>query len=211
MAEYKNNELKQLANHFEIPILNKYDEGYISLEEQVNFYLDYYSFNLYNVTYTSFIDYIYLSKFENKHFISLCRYFEQQNNLDYFIKNNTIIENIKKYEEKFILFLFTINFTYYNIDWIYIDKLNKHMFAGIERNRLFKHKIENILETKTIDQSISSYKNFRLERHRNKFQNMCEKIVLFISLTNTYYYNIPFDLIMKILVGKDSYMFLFNC
>lgn len=212
ITEYKNQQLKLIANHFNIHIRNKHAVNYISLEELINYYIDNYSFSLYNVIYDSFIDYTSLSKFENIHFIKLCRYFEHHNKLNYMIKNNTIIETIEKHDEKFILFLFTINFVYYSIDKIYIDKLNKHMFAGIERTRLFKHRIVNILETKIpINKNIPSYKKFRLERHKNNFQNMCEKIVIFISLTNTYYYNIPFDLIMKILLGKDSYMFLFNC
>lgn len=198
-TDYKNKELQQLGKNLNIECDNPQDNNYISLEENIHYYIEHNLFSLYDMFINNqIITYKYLKKLENSDFLKLFRYFEHQDNLDSIIKNNTTIININQFDKKFILLLFTINFVYYK-------QFNTH-YHYYNNSNIFSD-----LEDYYINNSFNKTKNFAnltIQNIEKQFTQMCKKLILFISLTNMYYDNIPFDLIIYMILGTPKFMFL---
>ena len=209
-------ELYNLANHFNIPIdTNKHAIDYLSLEEKITYYFDNYLFSLYHEISTEQINYKILKKFSNKHLLSLCRYFDSINKNDYIIKNNTISKNstpsykFDKEETKFILFTFTINFVYYKLYNHHITNesgFGKFIFCS--GNQIRNYNLFHFRKKYTLRHDIQS----KLDLQYNYvFYTMCEKITLFITLCNSKFcdYDLPFDLIIYMIIGSPKFVHLF--
>jgi hypothetical protein len=195
--------LQNLLDYLELDI-DEEKEGYTKIEKEINNYF-YNNFSLlynYNIQY---LDYKTLRIFNDKNFLKLCKYFIYINRYDKIIKNNTQFNIVYKKEDTFLIFLFTKNFInymnynpyhkypeniFYNIDDSNISFINKE----IDKGRLIKKKYKTDIN------------------YSNEFKILCEKIVLFISLTNCELYNnyiIPFDLIIYMLLGHQKFTHLF--
>lgn len=194
---HKKYELYSLAQHLDIELIeneneneNKNENDYHNdtIEDFINCYIDSNLHFLYEIYNSRFIIKDILKRFGESNFLSLLRYFENKNNLDCIIKNNTICDRTEfsKYQDKFILFVFTINFVTYNGLNYYIKNNEYNIFD----NEFFWKKDRN--------------ENNQITK---QFKNTAESLVLFISLAYSRY-GIPFDIIMYILVGSPKFMFL---
>lgn len=189
IKEYKDYELMNLGNYF-----NLKKKLYMDYEEELNYLFDTRLLYIYN-KHKPYIDIEYLKKFSDNNFIKLCRYF-----LDYH-KNDKLFndDNLGLEENKFIIFQFVTNFIYninYNLYYNYDDYIynSEELFnPSITLNEFNKITNNPIIETYEINED---------------FKKLCEKLVLFISLSNSKY-NMPFDIIIYMLLGTPKFNYLF--
>ena len=192
-----------------------------SAEDYINCYIDANMHFLYEIYNRKFITKEILERFDDPNFLALYRYFEHQNNLDNIIKNNTVYDSggISKFEEMFVLFVFSINFVTYNGLNYYIKNDINHIYNSNQLKFPLKFSTEHYSDTEVLDDDYPFYNNifdnycfWKTDKNENKkiskeFKDTSERLVLFISLANSKY-DIPFDIIMYILVGTPNFLFI---
>ena len=192
-----------------------------SVDNYINYYIDANMYFLYEIYNRKFITKEILERFDDPNFIALHRYFEHQNNLDNIIKNNTVYDSVEfsKCEEMFVLFVFSINFVTYNGLNYYIKNDINHIYNSNQLKFPLKFSTEHYSDTEVLDDYYPFYNNifdnycfWKTDKNENKkiskeFKDTSERLVLFISLSNSKY-DIPFDIIMYILVGIPNFLFL---
>ena len=194
ILEYKDYELMNLGNYFDLKKEDPKDELYMDYEEQLNILFDSNLSYLYNMPKP----YIYLDdlkKFSDNNFIKLCRYFLEIHKKDKLFND----DNLHLGENKFIIFQFVINFIYY-IDYNLYYNYN---YGNYNIEKLYNPII-------TLNEFNKIIKNPLIEKYEinDKFKILTEKIVLFISLTNSKY-NMPFELIIYMILGVHKFNYLF--
>lgn len=197
--------LQNLINYLELKNINEEKEGYSKAEQKINNYFYNIFRLLYNYNIPYYLDYKTLRIFNDKNFLKLCKYFSEINKYDKIINNTTQFNLIHKKEDKFLIFLFTKNFiNYMSFNPYY--KYPENIFYNIDDSNTSFIKTE-------INKSYKLIKKYKKDiNYRNEFKLLTEKIVLFISLINTEKYNkynIPFDLIIYMLLGHQRFTHLF--
>lgn len=192
ILEYKDYELMNLGNYFHLKKENPKDELYIDYEENLNNLFDSRLSYLYN-TFKPYIHLDDLKKFSDNNFIKLCRYFSEIHKKDKLFND----DNLCLSENKFIIFHFVINLIYF-VDYNLYYNYNDNNYEGI---------INPII---TLNNFNKITNNMIIEKYEidDKFKLLTEKIVLFISLTNSKY-NIPFELIIYMILGIPKFNYLF--
>ena len=191
--EYKDYELMNLGNYFQLKKENPKDKLYIDYEENLNNLLDSRLSYLYNM----FKPYIYsddLKIFSDENFIKLCRYFLEIHKKDKLFND----DNLCLSENKFIIFQFVINLIYF-VDYNVYYNYNIYDY---------NYNIINPIITLNSFNKITNMKLIEKYEINDKFKILSEKIVLFISLTNSKY-NMPFDIIIYMILGTPKFNHLF--
>ena len=199
-----------LGNYFKLKKENPKNDSYMDYEEQLNILFDSNLLYLCNMI-KSYIDIKDLNKFSDKNFIKLCYYFLENHNKDKLFKD----DNLSIYQNKFIIFQFVINFIYYieyNLYYKFDNSMNCYV---IFNNSIYNDNIENIYNPLSTLKTFNTQNNTILNKYdiHINFKILCEKIILFISLTNCKLYNeyiIPFDLIIYMILGTPKFTKLFN-
>ena len=197
--------LQNLLDYLELENINEEKNGYTKTEKIINNYF-YNNFRLlYNYNIPYYLDYKTLKIFNDKNFLKLCRYFLEINRYDKIINNTTQFNIVYKKENKFLIFLFTKNF---------INYMNNNPYYKYPENIFYNIDDSNIsFINKEIDKGYKLSKKYKTDiNYNNEFKILCEKIILFISLTNCELYNpniIPFDLIIYMLLGNQKFTHLF--